>query len=78
MFGYLNTGEKMVKTDVASPWLGMWLGIMVLTPFAIFLTYKAINDSSVLEKDFYKQLLNPIIDLFKKRKKDNESTSTLS
>jgi len=73
-----TAGEKMVKTDVASPWLGMWLGIMVLTPFAIFLTYKAINDSSVLEKDFYKQLLNPIIDLFKKRKKDNESTSTVS
>ena len=73
-----TAGEKMVKTDAAPPWIGMWLGIMVLIPFAIFLTYKAINDSSVLEKDFYKQLLNPILDLFRKRKVSNESSSTVS
>ena len=43
----------------------------------IFLTYKAINDSSILEKDFYKQFLNPFKRLFSKKKQDDESTSTL-
>lgn len=73
-----TAGEKMVKTDVASPLIGMWLGIMVLTPFAIFLTYKAINDSSILEKDFYKQILGPIKKLLSKRKRVDESTSAVS
>lgn len=73
-----TSGEKMVKTGVASPFVGMWLGIMVLLPFAIFLTYKAINDSSILEKDFYKQLLGPILKIFRKRKSIDESTSTMS
>jgi lipopolysaccharide export system permease protein len=73
-----TAGEKMVKTGISSPLIGMWLGIMVLLPFAIFLTYKAINDSSVLDKDFYKQLLLPVTRLFSKKKKVDESTSTLS
>jgi lipopolysaccharide export system permease protein len=73
-----TSGEKMVKTGVASPFVGMWLGIMVLLPFAIFLTYKAINDSSILEKDFYKQLLSPVLKIFQKRKSTDESTSTMS
>lgn len=72
-----TSGEKMVKTGISSPFVGMWLGIMVLLPFAIFLTYKAINDSSILEKDFYKQFLNPFKRLFSKKKQDDESTSTL-
>ena len=78
IFHISNTsGEKMAKTGVAIPMVGMWLGIMVLIPFAIFLTYKAINDSSILEKDFYKQILKPFFNIFKKRKKADESTSTL-
>ena len=73
-----TSGEKMVKLGVSSPAVGMWLGIMVLLPFAIFLTYKAINDSSILEKDFYKHFLNPFKRLFSKKKQDDESTSTMS
>ncbi len=79
IFHISNTsGEKMAKTGVASPLIGMWLGIMVLIPFAIFLTYKAINDSSVLEKDFYKKIFIPFKKIFKKKKVEDESTSTLS
>ena len=78
IFHISNTsGEKMAKTGVAIPAVGMWLGIMVLIPFAIFLTYKAINDSSILEKDFYKQIFKPLKKLFKKRKRDNEGTTAL-
>jgi lipopolysaccharide export system permease protein len=79
IFHISNTsGEKMAKTGIVSPLVGMWLGIMVLIPFALFLTYKAINDSSVLEKDFYKKFFTPLLKLFGKKKTKDESTSTLS
>ncbi len=79
IFHISNTsGEKMAKTGVVSPLIGMWLGIMVLIPFAIFLTYKAINDSSVLEKDFYKKMFIPLLRIIRKKKVKDESTSTLS
>jgi lipopolysaccharide export system permease protein len=31
----------------------MWLPVVVLTPVAIYLTYKATNDSSLLDMDWY-------------------------
>ncbi|MFN0082647.1 MAG: LptF/LptG family permease [Ferruginibacter sp.] len=46
-------GEKFVKTEVVSPFLGMWLAIIVLTPVGIFFTYKAMNDSQLFNKDLY-------------------------
>lgn len=33
------------------PWFGMWFSTLVLTPFGIFLTYKATRDSSTLNVD---------------------------
>jgi len=73
-----TSGEKMVKQNVTPAFFGMWLGVIVLIPFSLFLTYKAINDSSILEKDFYKQFLNPIVRLFRRKKNTDESTSTES
>lgn len=72
-----TAGEKMAKQNVAPVYFGMWLGILVLLPFSIFLTTKAINDSSILDKDFYKRLLNPFLRLLR-FKKTNESTSVKS
>ena len=31
----------------------MWLSTFVLTPIAIYLTYKATNDSTLLDTDWY-------------------------
>jgi lipopolysaccharide export system permease protein len=54
IFHLLNMfGEKFVKTETMSPFLGMWLAIIVLTPVGIFFTYKAMNDSQLLNKDLY-------------------------
>jgi lipopolysaccharide export system permease protein len=54
IFHLLNMfGEKFVKTEVMSPFLGMWLAIIVLTPVGIFFTYKAMNDSQLFNKDLY-------------------------
>ena len=54
IFHLLNMfGEKFVKTESLSPFLGMWLAIIVLTPVGIFFTYKAMNDSQLFNKDLY-------------------------
>ena len=54
IFHLLNMfGEKFVKTETMSPFLGMWLAILVLTPVGIFFTYKAMNDSQLFNKDLY-------------------------
>ena len=54
IFHLLNMfGEKFVKTETLSPFWGMWLAILVLTPVGIFFTYKAMNDSQLFNKDLY-------------------------
>ncbi len=52
------TGEKLSRQGVMSPYLGMWLSTMVLAPIAIFLSYKANNDSALFDLDFYKRLFS--------------------
>lgn len=46
-------GEKMAKEGTWDSVYGMWMPIVVLTPVAIYLTYKATNDSSLLDMDWY-------------------------
>ncbi len=47
------SGEKMAKEGNWDSALGMWISAMILTPIAIFLTYKATNDSALFDFDFY-------------------------
>ena len=47
------SGEKMAKEGTWESLYGMWLPVVVLTPVAIYLTYKATNDSSLLDMDWY-------------------------
>ncbi len=47
------TGEKATKEGNWDATLGMWISTIVLTPIAIYLTYKATNDSSLLDTDWY-------------------------
>jgi lipopolysaccharide export system permease protein len=49
-------GEKAVKAGDASPFIGMWISIIVLTPIGIFLSYKAANDSAIFDAELYKRL----------------------
>jgi lipopolysaccharide export system permease protein len=46
-------GEKFVKESMLSPFVGMWLAVLVLTPVGIFFTYKAMHDSQLFNKEFY-------------------------
>lgn len=47
------SGEKLSKEGTWDSLYGMWLPIFVLTPLAIYLTYKATNDTSLLDMDWY-------------------------
>lgn len=59
-----NIGFKMARDGVWATWEGMWLSSATLTPLGIFLTYKAVNDSAILNADTY---INAVKNLFGKR-----------
>ncbi|MEG0807083.1 MAG: LptF/LptG family permease [Alistipes sp.] len=47
------TGEKLAKEGSWEAVYGMWLSAFILTPIAFYLTYKATNDSALLDTDWY-------------------------
>ena len=54
MFHLLNMfGEKFSKQMILAPSIGMWLAIIGLAPIGAFLTYKAMHDSQLFNKDVY-------------------------
>ena len=62
-----NTGMKMARDDNWTVWFGKLLGTAVLTPIAVFFTYKANNDSVVFNIDLYKSLAMRMLGLRQKR-----------
>ncbi|HMK05071.1 MAG TPA: LptF/LptG family permease [Ferruginibacter sp.] len=74
LFHLLNMfGEKFVKEGILTPFLGMWLAVLVLTPVGIFLTYKAMHDSQLFSKEFYYRSFKQLQTLFSKFIKRNQS-----
>ena len=47
------SGEKAAKEGNWDAFYGMWLSSFILTPVAVYLTYKATNDSALLDTDWY-------------------------
>lgn len=56
------SGEKMAKEGTWEALYGMWLSPFVLAPIAVYLTYKATNDSSLLDMDWYRAKFKPLAD----------------
>jgi len=56
-----NTGSKFVRDGVCEPWLGMWLSSFILLSLGVFLTYKAVNDSVILNAETYIDSLKRLI-----------------
>lgn len=52
-----TTGEKFAKENSMTPFTGMWLATFILLPIGMFLTYKAMHDSRLLNKEFYNRAL---------------------
>lgn len=79
LFYILNTiGEKMARQGVLTASQGMWLSSVVLLPIGIFLTYKAMNDSQLFNKETYYRTFKNIRKLLYKigilKKKVDETT----
>lgn len=62
-----NTGYRMSRIGEWTVWFGKSLATVVLTPIAIFVTYKANNDSVVFNIDAYRDLLMRLLGLRTKR-----------
>jgi lipopolysaccharide export system permease protein len=71
-YHFLNVfGRKLAEEDAISPFLGSWMSSFLLTPLAVFLTYRATNDIGVsIDLDW---LINPFKLLFTKNKFDKKT-----
>ncbi|HSW67964.1 MAG TPA: LptF/LptG family permease, partial [Bacteroidales bacterium] len=51
-----TTGDRYVRSGVLDPWVGMWLSSAVFLPLGIWLTYKAVTDSPLMDADAWGKL----------------------
>lgn len=51
-----RAGDEMAMAGEIDVKLGMWLSALVLSPIAIFIFYKANNDSKLFDMEFYQKL----------------------
>ncbi|MBS1919167.1 MAG: LptF/LptG family permease [Bacteroidetes bacterium] len=61
-----NTGEKFAREGSLSPFTGMWMATFFLVPIGIFLTYKAMQDSQLFNKEFYYRIAKFVFSVFHK------------
>ena len=62
-----NMGYRMARGGMWAIWFGKGLATAVLAPTAVFITYKANNDSAVFNLDAYTELCMKILGLRRKR-----------
>lgn len=61
-YHFINTfGKKVAQEDGMSPILGSWIGALVLTPLAVFVTYKATADNGEVN---FGAVFEPFVDAF--------------
>ncbi len=58
-----NTGYKMARDGRWPVAAGIWLSTMVLAPLGAYVTWKAMNDSSVFDADRYKNFFRNLFGL---------------
>lgn len=64
-FHFINTfGRKVAQQDSIPPFLGAWMASILMTPFAIILTYRATNDIGIMIN--FDWLTEPFKKLFNK------------
>lgn len=61
-----TVAEKSAREGSLNPVFAMWIAVIVLSPLAAFLTYKATVDSALFDVNYYKQFFNK---LFKVKQK---------
>ncbi len=62
-----NVGYKMTRDGVWIHWVGMWFSSFILFPLGVFLTYKAMNDSVILNAEAYLSFFKKLFFIREKR-----------
>lgn len=62
-----TVAEKSATQGSLTPFFGMWLAIIILSPLGAFLTYKATVDSALFDVNYFKQLIANFFNRFKKK-----------
>ena len=62
-----NSGYRMAREGIWAIWFGKTLAMVVLTPIAVFVTYKANNDSVIFNMDAYRVFFTKLLGLRLKR-----------
>ena len=61
LFYFSSTmGEKFAKENSLTPFTGMWMATFILLPVGLFLTYKAMRDSHLFNKEFYMRMVRSV------------------
>jgi lipopolysaccharide export system permease protein len=68
------TGENFVEKGVLPAVAGMWLSSLIFLPVGIFLTYKATNDSMILNTETYMKTIKKILSLRIRKNGESEDT----
>ncbi|CAD7815367.1 hypothetical protein CHRY9390_02961 [Chryseobacterium aquaeductus] len=69
IFYVINVGfENIAWSGKMDPYLAAWLPNMILFPFGVLLTYKALTDSQLFDSEKYKTFFKPVTKLFVKDK----------
>ena len=62
-----NSSYRMSRQGSWPIWVGHWLAIVVMSPIAVFVTYKATNDSMVFNSDGWRRFFEKLLGLRIKR-----------
>jgi lipopolysaccharide export system permease protein len=65
-----TTGEKFVREVASGMWIGVWFSTFIFLPAGVFLTYKAVTDSTVLSIDSYREFFKKLRFWDRKRTED--------
>lgn len=69
IFYVINVGVENVSwSGKMNPYLAAWLPNLILLPFGVWMTYKALTDSQLFDAEKYKALFKPITKRFSKNK----------
>ncbi len=60
--------ENLAWAGKMDPYLASWLPNIVLFPFGVWLTYKALTDSQIFDIEKYRALVKPLVKRFSKNK----------
>ena len=62
-----NSAFRMSRQGSWPIWIGHWLAIAIMSPLAVFVTYKAMNDPMVFNADGWKRFFTRLLGLRAKR-----------